>query len=398
MVVPRKTFFRPWTSEGLFGFKGGFDLKQKIAVVKIGTSSLTDDRGQLVQTKLHHHVDSVVRLRRAGYRVVIVSSGAIAAGFHELGLSSRPQTLAGKQAAAAVGQGALVQRYRQRLAAKGLGCGQVLLTRSDFGNRERYRNALATLNYLLEKEVVPVVNENDSVAVDEIRWGDNDTLGAQVAGLLQAEWLLLVTNTDGVYTENPLKNKHAKPISHLTQVDQSLLEQIDTGKSRFGSGGMRSKLLAARLATETGIRVYIGTAKEDVDWMVHAVQQRGSGTYIEASAVHISRKDQWIAVHSTPQGKLTVDQGAERALLEEGRSLLPCGVLEVGGEFDEGAIVEVVTVDGMAIGRGRTRYSASLIKQVKGWQTAQVRQVKADAPEEVIHRDDWVASVLGSGA
>lgn len=365
-------------------------MNRQTVVVKIGTSSLTDNRGRLEEGKLESHVEGVLRLKEAGFQVVMVSSGAIAAGFHELGLSSRPRTLAGKQAAAAVGQGALVQRYRERFAARETRCAQVLLTRSDFSSRGRYLNALATLNYLLEKGVVPVVNENDSVAVDEIRWGDNDTLAALVAGLLQAQWLLLVTNTDGLYTDNPHKNRQARPIRRLLRVDEALLRQVDGSKSTFGSGGMRSKLTAARLAAETGVRVYIGTAGEDNRWMLQAVHNKGSGTYIEAASRHISRKEQWIAVHSAPVGKLHVDSGAARALLKEGGSLLPCGVTKVEGEFCEGEIVEVVDSQGTLIGRGFTRYPAALIDQVKGWQSAAVRHLTPDAPEEVIHRDDWV--------
>lgn len=368
-------------------------MDRRTVVVKIGTSSLTDDQGKLDEAKLSRQVDGVLCLQRAGLQVVMVSSGAIAAGFHELGLSSRPNTLAGKQAAAAVGQGALMQRYREGFAARGSGCAQVLLTRSDFADRGRYLNALATMNYLLEKKVVPVINENDSVAVDEIRWGDNDTLAALVAGLLQAECLLLVTNTDGLYTDNPYKNRQAQPIRRLARVDEALLRQLDGSKSPFGSGGMRSKLTAARLAAETGVRVYIGTAKDDDAWMLKAVQNEGSGTYIEAVSPHVSRKEQWIAVHSAPAGKLHVDSGAARALLQEGGSLLPCGVTTVEGEFSHGEIVEVINPLGVSIGRGRTRYPAALIKRVKGWQSTDVHKLNPDAPAEVIHRDDWVSAV-----
>ncbi|PTM58100.1 glutamate 5-kinase [Desmospora activa] len=368
-------------------------MDRQTVVVKVGTSSLTDDRGRLEEEKLARQVDGVLGLMETGYQVVLVSSGAIAAGFHELGLSSRPRTLAGKQAAAAVGQGALVQRYRERFAAKGKGCAQVLLTRSDFADRVRYLNALATINYLLGKEVVPIINENDSVAVDEIRWGDNDTLAALVAGLLQAEWLLLVTNTDGLYTDNPHKNRQAQPIRRLTEVDDTLLQQVDGSKSTFGSGGMHSKLTAARLAAKTGVRVYIGTAKDDPSWMRNAVQQEGSGTYIEAAARHVSRKEQWIAVHSASTGRLHVDNGAARALLQEGGSLLPCGVTAVEGTFAEGEIVEVIDSMGVSIGKGRIRYPATLITQVMGWQSTDVLKLNPDAPAEVIHRDDWVSAV-----
>ncbi|MFC4078258.1 glutamate 5-kinase [Salinithrix halophila] len=369
-------------------------MDRQTVVVKIGTSSLTDERGQLDENRLNHHVNGVFHLREAGFRVVVVSSGAIAAGFHELGLSSRPRTLAGKQAAAAVGQGALVQRYRELFAAKGAGCAQVLLTRSDLESRGRYLNALATLNYLLEREVVPVINENDSVAVDEIRWGDNDTLASLVAGLLQADWLLLVTNTNGLYTDNPHKHPDARPIRRLDRIDEALIQQVDGSKSLLGSGGMRSKLVAARLAAETGVKVHIGTAGSEPEWMLRAVRGRGDGTTIEAAPRHVSRKQQWIAAHSTPAGRLQVDEGAVHALLEKGGSLLPCGIIAVEGVFFEGDIVEVTDPKGIPIGRGVTRYPSVLIDQVKGWQSTTVKGIAPDAPEEVIHRDDWVTAVV----
>lgn len=365
-------------------------LDQETIIVKIGTSSLTDESGRLNTARLQRHADSLVQLKQAGYRVVLVSSGAIAAGFHELGLKQRPRTLAGKQAAAAVGQGQLVQRYREAFAASGTSCAQVLLTRGDFDDRTRFLNALNTLNYLLERDCVPIVNENDSVAVDEIQWGDNDTLAALVAGLLQAKWLLLVTNTDGLYTANPTTQPDAEKIRHLHRIDETLLSRIDDSKSSLGSGGMRSKLLAAQKASQTGVQVYIGTTGEQIGWMKKTVQGDGSGTYIDAIPHRISRKEQWISSHSRPRGRVTVDAGAARALLEAGGSLLPCGIVSVHGPFDSGELVEVIGPDDRSLGRGLCRYSSPLLQQVKGLQTEEAARIAPHHPEEVIHRDDWV--------
>ncbi|OYD09862.1 glutamate 5-kinase [Paludifilum halophilum] len=366
-------------------------MDRQTIVVKIGTSSLTDGRGRLDQGWLRHHVRSLIELKRRGARVVLVSSGAIAAGFHELGLSERPRTLAGKQAAAAAGQGALVQYYREQFAAAGEICAQVLLTRSDFDHRRRYLNALNTLNFLLDKGGVPVINENDSVSVEEIRWGDNDTLAALVAGLLQADWLLLVTNTDGLFNEDPRRNPSARSIPHLTRVEDRLIADLNDSKHPLGSGGMRSKLLAAKRAAETGVQVYIGTPKRKSDWMRGSIEGKGSGTYIDRSSGHVSRKVQWITVHSAPGGQVEVDEGAVCALLRKGGSLLPCGVVKVKGRFEEGEIVSVTDSLGRSIGRGVVRYSADFLDRVKGWKSSEVQAVQPGSPEEVIHRDDWVA-------
>lgn len=370
-------------------------MKKKTLIVKIGTSSLTDDSGKLDQNQLSHHVESIHRLKHSGYQVVLVSSGAVAAGFHELGFTCRPQTLVGKQAAAAVGQGHLVQRYREEFARRNESCAQVLLTRSDFEHRSRYLNALNTLNCLLNQGIIPIINENDSVAVDEIRWGDNDTLAALVAGLLQADWLILITNTDGLYTANPLDHPRAKKIERIKQWDQSLFHMASTGKSPLGSGGMQCKLLAAKKASETGIRVYIGSAGTHPDWMLHVLIDKGSGTYMDAQPRRFSRKEQWIAACSRPQGLLTVDEGAAQALLSGGKSLLPCGITEVTGTFEAGEIVEVIRPGNLPLGRGLCRYSATLLHQVKGWHTQEVTRLSPHHPEEVIHRNDWVpASVI----
>lgn len=365
-------------------------MNHPTVLVKIGTSSLTDDSGKLNPAALQAHVEALTRLKQSGFRVVLVSSGAIAAGFHELGLAHRPHSLAGKQAAAATGQGHLVQRYREAFSAHGEICSQVLLTRNDFDHRIRFLNALNTLQFLLERGMIPVINENDSVAVDEIRWGDNDILATLVAGLLQADWLLFVTNTDGLYTANPLDHPEAEKIRRLPPLDRSLPAQVDRSKSSLGSGGMSSKLIAARKAARAGIQVYIGTASENPDWMLDVVNERGSGTYMEPQPRRASRKEQWIVAHSRPRGSLHVDEGAAQALMEKRKSLLPCGILAVNGSFESGEIVEVIGPQGHPLGRGITRFSAPCLQRVKGWRTWEISRLVPNHPEEVIHRNDWV--------
>ena len=245
-------------------------MNHKTVIVKIGTSSLTDDSGKLDPEALQTHAEALTRLKQAGTRVVLVSSGAVAAGFHELGLTHRPCSLAEKQASAAIGQGHLVQRYREAFATHGEICAQVLLTRSDFDHRIRFLNALHTLQLLLERDIIPVINENDSVAGDEIRWGDNDILAALVAGLLQADWLLFAQIPTALYRQPPGSPPGGESSSYSSLLRIPMPAQVDNSKSRLGSGGMRSKLIAARKASRAGIRVYIGTAGKTPGWMLDA--------------------------------------------------------------------------------------------------------------------------------
>lgn len=368
-------------------------LRKKIVVVKVGSSSLTTRSGEVSVDKLAQVVAHVSHLKKSGPRVVMVSSGAIACGFRMLGMQGRPQSIREKQAAAAVGQGILIQHYRERFGQSGLEIAQVLLNRSDFSHRERYRNALNTLDLLLDRGVVPIINENDSVAVEEIQWGDNDFLAAQVAGLLQAQWLVLVTSADGVYTSDPALDPQAEAIPYLSHISPDWLAQLDTTHSKFGTGGMRSKLEAARHAIEFGTHVYIGQAQPEKTWLQNVLSGVGTGTYIgtkERRGAPISRKRQWIGFHSDISGRLTIDAGAERALQQEHRSLLPCGVICVEGKFLPGDVVEVVGLNGSVLGRGVVNFSSRLLHQVKGLQTEDIVAHWQVEAEEVIHRDNWV--------
>lgn len=373
-------------------------MSKQTVIIKIGSSSLTQATGEVSLSKLEQMVEHVRDIKKAGYRVVIVSSGAVACGFRLLGLSRRPQSIREKQAAAAVGQGILIQHYRNLFQNNGIEVAQVLLNRSDFSDRKRYMNVLNTLSLLLDRDIVPIINENDSVAVEEIRWGDNDFLAAQVAGLLQAEWLVLVTSADGVYTEDPSVDPLAEPIPYLHSVSKELLEQLGPTHSKFGTGGMRSKLEAARHATGFGTDVYVGTAKQDVGWLLDVLQGKGTGTYIGTKEIPPSRKHQWIGFHSELSGRLTVDDGAKRALELEHRSLLPCGVIRVDGEFQPGEVVEVVSLSGRTLGRGVVNLSAKMLEQVKGLQTQEMLSAGWQVPsEEVIHRDNWVQQIEHGG-
>lgn len=366
-------------------------LSDQIVVLKIGSSSLTTRTGEVSIDQLQQVVAHVSRLKENGPRVVMVSSGAVACGFRMLGMKGRPQSIREKQAAAAIGQGILIQHYREMFKQTGLEIAQVLLNRSDFSHRDRYRNALNTLDLLLARGVVPIINENDSVAVEEIQWGDNDFLAAQVAGLLQADWLVLVTSTDGVYTRDPALDPQAEAIPYLSHISSEWLSQLDETRSKFGTGGMRSKLKAARHATAFGTKVYIGQAQSGRAWLLDVLDGKGTGTYIGSKEREpVSRKRQWIGFHSEIRGRLTVDRGAERAIQQERRSLLPCGVIRVEGDFLPGEVVEVVNENGKALGRGIVNFSSRLLHQVRGLQTADIALYWQVDVEEVIHRDNWV--------
>jgi len=362
---------------------------QRRIVVKIGSSSLTSDEGGLNRTKIEYFAQELSRLQDEGYHVVLVTSGAVAAGFRKIGYASRPKTLHGKQASAAVGQALLMQCYNEAFAAHGYTVAQILLTRSDFSNRQRIRNALMTLEELLAHRVVPIINENDTVAVDELKFGDNDMLSALVANLVKAQKLVIITDTDGIYTDDPRKNANATKIERVSEFSEELYRIAGGSGSSVGTGGMRSKIEAARIATSGGVPVFIGRANEPGDvW--RAVRGEGKGTYFDTSLNPLSMKKQWIGFHSLPQGKVRVDEGAERALVDGGKSLLPAGVVGVEGDFHPGDVIEVADADGRTFGRGVVNYAAGQLKEVAGLSTEEVRKRVDVHRIEVIHRDEWI--------
>ncbi|WP_054950567.1 glutamate 5-kinase [Numidum massiliense] len=373
-------------------------MDEGIAVVKIGSSSLATADGELSLPKMRRIVRQIAYMRRRGMRVVVISSGAVACGYRLLGLNTRPQSVKEKQAAAAVGQGILIEHYRQSFNDYGVEVAQVLLTRSDFSDRERCGNAFHTINLLLTRGIVPIINENDSVSTAEIRWGDNDFLAAQTAGFLQACWLILATTADGLYTKDPVRDAEAKPIPYLDTVSDSLLASLGSTRSKYGTGGMRSKLQAARYASSLGVKVYIGRAGAAETWLADVVAGDGTGTYVGADidpdesshAPTPGRKRQWIAYLSQVKGRLVVDAGAAYVLKRGHASLLPCGVVRVEGEFRAGDVVEVAGECGEPFGRGVVNYAASVLRQVKGLQTQEIVRRLPEQAAEVIHRDNWV--------
>ncbi|HUC90696.1 MAG TPA: glutamate 5-kinase [Paenibacillus sp.] len=361
----------------------------EVIVVKIGSSSLTSEEGGLNRDRIGYFAGELSALINQGRKVLLVTSGAVAAGFKRIGYAARPKLLHEKQAAAAVGQALLMQAYQEAFARYGIGVAQILLTRGDFSNRSRIRNAQMTIEELLRQNVLPIVNENDTVVVDELKFGDNDTLSALVANLVKARLLLILTDIEGLYTADPRKNPGAVRIERVTQISEDIMAVAGGAGSTVGTGGMRSKIEAARIAMRGGVSAFIGRATEPGDIAAGALG-RGRGTYFETSGHSLSMKKQWLGFHSSPQGKITVDAGAESALHAGGKSLLPAGIRTVEGEFHPGDVVEVVNERGETVGRGVVNYAAWQIKAVAGLGTEEVRKRVDVARIEVIHRDEWV--------
>lgn len=362
-------------------------MYQNRIVVKIGSSSLTNSKGEVDYEKLQEHVAAIAALKQKHYDVVLVSSGAVACGFRQIGYTQRPITVKGKQAAAAVGQSLLIQAYTKALAQYGYVGAQILLTRADFQSKHRYQNAHETIEELLERNVLPIINENDTVSLQELTFGDNDLLSALVSGLVHAEQLIILTDINGLYTANPKKDATAKRFDYLTEITDELLGYATSEGSNVGTGGMQSKLQAAKTAYDLGVNVFIGKG-EGSEKLIEIIEKRGDGTYIERQVPQsLSSKKQWISLFSQTQGAIYIDEGAEKAILENGKSLLPAGVYLVTGNFEAGDVVDVFRERDL-IGKGEVLYSAEELMQAMGKRTDELAH-----DHVVIHRDRFVAVV-----
>ncbi|GAA3883042.1 glutamate 5-kinase [Anoxybacillus suryakundensis] len=364
-------------------------VKKKRIVIKIGSSSLTEKNGTLSEQKLREHVEALAYMKQLGHDIILISSGAVAAGFGLLGYRSRPKTIAGKQAAAAVGQGMLMQSYISAFRSFDIVTGQLLLTRADFYDRERFRNLFTTISTLLDRGVLPIINENDSVSVDELTFGDNDLLSALVSGFLHADALIILTDINGLYDQHP-SHPEAKKYHFLSEITDELMEQAGGSGSTVGTGGMKSKLLAAQKALSFGVSVFIGTGKGK-EKLKHILEGKGDGTYIGSPfQEHMQMRKQWIAYHSEVTGAIEIDEGAESALLHKGKSLLPAGVTNVFGSFQALDVVNVVNQKGDVIARGQVYYAADDLQKVKGMASEHAKQYSFHHRPEVIHRDNLV--------
>ena len=361
-------------------------------VVKIGSSLLTADGRGLDLAHMSAWAAQIAELAGAGKQVVVVSSGAVAEGMARLGWSKRPQDLHQLQAAAAVGQMGLVQAWESRLREHGLKTAQVLLTHEDVRDRERYLNARNALLALLELGVVPVVNENDTVATEEIRLGDNDTLAALTLNLIEAELLILLTDQQGLYDADPRENPAAKLIAEARAGDEQLMALAGEGMGALGRGGMRTKLTAAAWAAQSGAATVIGYGR-DAAILRRIAAGEEVGTLLRPQGRRLAARKRWIAGHARPKGRLVLDAGAIKALREGGRSLLPVGVKAVEGEFQRGDLVACVTADGIEVARGLVNYSSAEASKAAGKASAAVKELLGPLAEpELIHRDNLVTS------
>lgn len=365
-----------------------FSKAQRI-VVKVGTSTLTHKTGKLNLLQLENIVRQLADLCNQGKQVILVTSGAVGAGVEKLGLSGKPKTMPEKQAAAAVGQGVLLHMYEKLFAEYGQVVGQVLLTREDLADRKRYLNARHTFLTLLEFGVLPIVNENDTVAVEEIKLGDNDTLSALVASLVDADLLILLTDTDGLYDGNPRTNPFAKLIPVIEEITPEIERLAGGAGSALGTGGMATKLQAAKIATNSGIPMVIAHgAKPGILRDIISGHFRGT---LFVPGERLQSRKRWIAFGSHIQGKLIVDAGAKKALLEDGSSLLPIGITAVEGDFEVGNVVSVVGPEGLEFARGIVNYASWEIEKIKGKNTNQISAILGYKDyDEVIHRDNLV--------
>jgi len=364
----------------------------KTLVIKIGTSSLTrSDTGYLALATIARLVETICQLQQLGHSVVLVSSGAVGVGAARLGITERPKTIALKQAVAAVGQGRLIRVYDDFFSSLNQPIAQVLLTRSDLAQRSRYVNSYRTFRQLIQLDVIPIVNENDTVAVDELKFGDNDTLSAMVASLVSADYLFLLTDVDQLYSADPRQDPEAKPISRVSSIEQ-LDANIGAAGSSWGTGGMTTKIEAARIATAAGTHTVI-TNGQTPENILKIVQGEPIGTLFEAQSKQPTARKRWIAGNLIPAGRLYLDAGATAAIQTAGKSLLPAGIKEVEGEFSEQDAVLLCDADGQEIARGLVNYRDEDLRKICGHRSADIERLLGHrGAETVVHRDNLVLS------
>lgn len=362
----------------------------KRIVVKIGSSTLTHGSGRVDRDYVRDLTEQVASLRSQGVDVVLVSSGAIAAGLERLGIERRPDDMPSLQAAAAVGQVALLETYAVFFAEHDLRIGQVLLTRHDTGHRVAYLHARDTFERLLSLGVVPIVNENDTVAVDEIRFGDNDTLAALVATMVGADLVILLSDIEGMYDADPRISSEARLLEQVDELTDDLVSAAGGSGSEVGSGGMATKLEAAKVLMRAGIPMIVCDGRKP-SCIVDAAEGRPVGTIFSGGDASLGARKLWIALGRLPAGEIVIDEGAKRAVVEGGKSLLPAGVVAVNGSFDVGDAVVLKDRSGAVVGRGLSGLSAADLDRVKGLKTPEIAQMLPQlAGVEAVHRDRLV--------
>ncbi|WP_459837628.1 glutamate 5-kinase [Halanaerobaculum tunisiense] len=358
-------------------------------VIKIGSSTLTHENSKLDLSRIEKLIRQVVNLKHQGKEVILVSSGAVAAGYGKLNIGDRRETIPEQQALAAVGQGILMKTYQQLFSEYGYQVAQILLTQKDLADRHRYLNARNTLSQLLEYDVIPIINENDTVAVKEIRFGDNDTLSALVSSLTSADLLVILSDIDGLYTADPREDDSAQLINQVEDISPDIETLAGGAGTGRGTGGMATKITAAKIATKAGLPLVIANGSlEQVITKVSHGQKIGT---IFLSQPGITSREQWIAFNLDVAGKIAVDNGAKEALIAHGSSLLACGIQEIIGDFSAGDVVDIIDSTGEKIARGLVNYSQQEVEQIQGLQSSQIKsELGYQAYDEVVHRDNLV--------
>lgn len=358
-------------------------------IVKVGSALLTDDAKGLNTELINNWANQIALLRNKGVEVVLVSSGSVAAGMKRLGWQKRPEQEHDLQAAAAIGQAELVKTYDHAFSGHEITTAQILLTHADMANRQRYLNARSTLRQLLKLNVLSIINENDTVATDEIRFGDNDNLAALVANLLEADLLVILTDQQGLYSANPVTDKSAKLVQNAQANDDSLLAMA-SGGSAIGRGGMVTKLMAARTAARSGVSTVIASGREQ-DILGRLFEGEELGTLLSASQNKMAARKQWLAGQMQVSGKLILDDGAVKVLQQSGKSLLPVGVTKVEGSFERGELVSCIDAQGNEIARGLVNYKKEEAEKIIGKPSSQIIEILSyGGDEEMIHRDNLV--------
>ena len=364
--------------------------KAKRVIIKVGSSLVTNDGSGLDHAAIARWAVQIAGLRALGKEVVLVSSGAIAEGMLRLGFERRPTDIHELQACAAVGQMGLAQIYETSFRAHQLGTAQVLLTHADLADRERYLNARSTLTTLLRLGVVPIINENDTVVTDEIKFGDNDTLGALVANLIEADALIILTDQHGLFSADPRKDPNAYLITQGVAGDPALEAMAGGAGSSLGRGGMLTKILAAKRAAKSGAHTIIAWGR-DSDVLTRLAEGEAIGTELTAQTGQLTARKQWMADHLHTAGKVVLDAGAVQKLTQEGKSLLPIGVVDVKGEFGRGAVITCIGEDGQAVARGLSNYTSAEARRIMRRPSAEIESILGFLEgTELVHRDNMV--------
>jgi glutamate 5-kinase len=360
-------------------------------VVKVGTSTLTHSTGKLNLNRMEALVRQMVALQNEGKEIVIVTSGAVGAGLGRLNLTEKPSSILERQAIAAIGQGLLMHIYEKLFSEYGQIVAQVLLSRSDVSDRKRYLNARNTiLTLLLKYRVIPIINENDTVATEQLKLGDNDTLSALVAGLIEADLLVLLSDIDGLYTKDPKVDSSATLVPFVSEINAGIVAMAGGAGSEFATGGMATKIEAAQMATSAGTSMVLMNG-DDPSKIQRIFDGVPVGTVFFSQHTLVNSKKRWIAYGPQLNGELVIDQGAERALVRQGKSLLPSGIVALSGEFEEGDLIKIVSIDHAELGRGFTNYGWDQLLKIQGKKSGEIEAILGfKTADEVIHRDNLV--------